>query len=209
MAEVGARLLMVIFAFNISLASAADASERVIIAFGDSLTAGYGLASRQAFPAQLEDRLRRDGFDVRVRNAGVSGDTTAGGRARLDWSVTEPVDLVIVELGANDALRGIDPAVAKRNLDDILTRLVARDIAVLIAGMRAPPNLGAAYALTFDRIYPDLAAKHDLPLYPFFLEGVAAQPELNLSDGLHPNADGIRRIVDAIAPHVKAALGRP
>ncbi|MDP6708848.1 MAG: arylesterase [Alphaproteobacteria bacterium] len=184
----------------------AAAAERVIVAFGDSLVAGYGLAQADAFPAVLQARLRRDGLDVRVRNAGVSGDTTAGGRARLDWALASPVDLVIVELGANDALRGVPPKTAKANLDAILARLKAKGVTVLIAGMRAPPNLGRGYVEAFDAIYPALAAKHALPLYPFFLEGVAARPELNQQDGLHPNAAGVRRIVEGIAPHVKAAL---
>ncbi len=184
----------------------AVAAERVIVAFGDSLIAGFGLAEAEAFPAVLERRLRRDGLAVRVQNAGVSGDTTAGGRSRLDWALRAPVDLVILELGANDALRGVPPATAKRNLDAILTRLRDKGTPVLLAGMRAPPNLGRAYVSAFDAIFPALAAKHGVALYPFFLAGVAARPKLNQRDGLHPNAEGVRRIVEAILPHVKKAL---
>ncbi len=182
------------------------AAEPVVVAFGDSLTAGLGLSQRDAFPAVLERRLRQDGIQVRVRNAGVSGDTTAGGRSRLDWTLQGPVDLVILELGANDALRGVPAEAAKRNLDAILGRLASKGIPVLLAGMRAPPNHGRDYVRAFDAIFPALAAKHEVPLYPFFLAGVAARPGLNQQDGLHPNAEGVSRIVEGILPHVKLAL---
>lgn len=207
MAGTCARVLAIMCLSVLFLASPTGAAERIIVAFGDSLTAGYGLAPDDAFAAVLERRLRRDGLDVRVEDAGVSGDTTAGGRARLDWAVNEPVDLVIVELGGNDMLRGVPPETTRDNLDAILKRLKERDIPVLIAGMLASRNLGRDYAEAFDAIYPELAEKHDLPLYPFFLEGVAGRPELNLNDGLHPNAAGVRRIVDGILPYVKRALG--
>ena len=207
MARAGARLLRAICALALLGASPVAAGERLVVAFGDSLTAGYGLAPAESFSAVLERRLRQDGIEVRVENAGVSGDTTAGGRARLDWSVNGPADLVIVALGANDMLRGVAPEVTRDNLDAILSELKRRGIPVLLAGMRAPRNLGREYVEAFDAIYPALAQKHGLALYPFFLEGVAARPELNLDDGLHPNAAGVRRIVEGIAPYVMRTLG--
>lgn len=177
-----------------------------IVALGDSLTAGYGLAPGQGFPARLEAALRSKGFDVTVIDAGVSGDTTAGGLARLDWSVGPQADGVIVELGANDALRGQDPAATKANLDAILARLAQRRLPVLLAGMRAPRNLGADYAARFDALYPALAQVHGTALYPFFLEGVAADPALNQPDGLHPTAAGIDIIVAGILPQAGALV---
>ncbi len=182
------------------------AGESVILAFGDSLTAGFGLSARDAFPEQLARALHTAGVDATVINSGVSGDTTAGGRARLDWSLPEKVDLVIVELGANDGLRGIEPAETEANLDAILAALDAREIPVLLAGMLAPPNLGREYANAFDTIFPRLAARHDVAFYPFFLEGVAADAALNQPDGIHPNAAGVARIVARITPHVIRAL---
>ncbi len=173
---------------------------------GDSLAAGYGLALADAFPARLEAALRADGYAVEVLNAGVSGDTTAGGRARLDWTLADAPDAVIVELGANDGVRGIDPGRVFDNLDAIVGELKARGVAVLLAGMRAPPNYGRAYGEAFNSIYPRLADKHDVPLYPFFLEGIAARPEFNQPDGLHPNARGVEAIVERIAPYVKRLL---
>lgn len=191
-----------------SLPAAAGEAPIRLLALGDSLTAGYGLERANAFPAQLERALRGQGLNVTVENAGVSGDTSAGGRARLGWllGATRALqpdavpDAVIVELGINDALRGFDPEVTQANLDAILAELKARDIPVLLAGMRAPPNLGAAFVQRFDAIYPRLAARHGIPLYPFFLEGVAAVRALNLPDGLHPNADGIAEITRRITP---------
>ena len=177
-----------------------------IAVIGDSLTAGYGLAPADAFPVGLEAALRAAGRDVEVLNAGVSGDTTAGGRARIDWLLADAPDAVIVELGANDGLRGIDPARVFANLDAILARLDAAGVAVLLTGMRAPPNYGRAYGKAFEAVYPRLADKHDVPLYPFFLEGVAARPELNQHDGIHPNARGVARIVEGILPYVKRML---
>lgn len=177
-----------------------------VVALGDSLTAGYMLPARDAFPTQLEAALRKAGMNVTVANAGVSGDTTAQGLARLDWSVPDGVDAVIVELGANDALRGLDPAQARANLDAIVTRLKQRGIAVMLAGMVAPRNLGADYVRSFDSIYPDLARKHDVPLYPFFLEGIAGNPALLIGDQLHPSGAGVAEIVRRILPSVQAFL---
>jgi len=177
-----------------------------LLAFGDSLTAGYGLPQGDGFVPRLEAALRKEGLDVRVINAGVSGDTTAGGLARLDWvlaSVNGGADAAIVELGANDGLRGFDPRTTEANLDAILSRLRNRDIAVLLAGMWAPPNLGREYADAFNALYPRLAEKHGVALYPFFLDGVAAQADLNQGDGIHPNADGVAVIVRRILPTVK------
>ncbi len=188
---------------------AARAAGLRILAFGDSLTAGYMLDGGDAFPAKLEAALRGAGYDARVANAGVSGDTTADGLARIDWALADPYDYAIVELGANDALRGLDPEAAYANLDAILARLAAHRIKVLLAGMLAPPNLGADYAKAFDAIFPRLAGKHGVPLYPFFLDGVALHPELQLADGLHPNARGVDTIVARILPAVEALLGPP
>ena len=179
-----------------------------LLAFGDSLTAGYGLPQSQGFAAQLEARLRAAGITVTVINAGVSGDTTAGGRARLDWTLADPPDAVILELGANDGLRGIEPRVSRDNLDAILTRLRSRNIPVLFAGMYAPPNLGKEYGTEFRNVYEDLATRHDIDFYPFFLDGVAGLPDLNLNDGIHPNAAGIAVIVERILPAVQRMLAR-
>jgi acyl-CoA thioesterase-1 len=179
-----------------------------IVAFGDSLMAGHGLADTDAFPAKLEASLRSKGYDVRVANAGVSGDTATAGLARLDWSIPNEVDAVIVELGANDALRAIDPAVTRKSLDTIIRRLKERRIEVLLAGMHAPRNLGAEYVAAFDRIYPDLAKAHDVPLYPFFLDGVATEAKFNQRDGIHPTAAGIEVIVARILPAVEQLIER-
>ena len=187
-------------------ASAADPLR--IVAFGDSLMAGYGLARADAFPVKLEAALRAKGHDVRIANAGVSGDTASGGLARLDWSVPSGTDAVILELGANDALRGVDPAVTRKSLDTIIRRLKERRIEILLAGMQAPPNLGAKYAGDFDRIFPELARTHDLPLYPFFLDGVATEAKLNQRDGVHPTTEGIDRIVVRILPAVEQLIAR-
>jgi acyl-CoA thioesterase-1 len=185
-------------------ARAADTIRLLVL--GDSLAAGYGLPAPSNFPNRLEAALRDKGYDVEVINAGVSGDTTAGGRARLAWALNDDPDAVIVELGANDALRGLEPGVAYDNLDAILTTLGEKRIPALLAGMRAPPNLGAEYGAAFDAIYPKLAEKHGVALYPFFLDGVAARPELNQDDGIHPNAAGVYRIVTAILPHVERLI---
>lgn len=179
-----------------------------LLVLGDSLTAGYGLPREEGFVPVLERALREAGHDVEVINAGVSGDTTAGGLARLDWALGEPVEAAIVELGANDALRALPPEEARKNLDAILTRLKREEIPVLLAGMRAPPNLGREYAQAFEAIFPDLAEKHDVLLYPFFLEGVAADPSLNQPDGIHPNARGVEVVVENILPRVRDLLGQ-
>jgi acyl-CoA thioesterase I len=179
-----------------------------IVALGDSLTAGYGLMSAAAFPVVLERELKKKGLAVAIANAGVSGDTATGGKARLDWSVPDGTDLVIVELGANDGLRGIDPKITEAALDDILTRLKARRIAPLLTGMRAPANYGAEYGRAFEAVFRRLAEKHRVPLYPFFLEGVAGDPMLNLPDGIHPTAAGIEKIVAGILPMVEAEVRR-
>jgi acyl-CoA thioesterase-1 len=177
-----------------------------MVVLGDSLSAGLGLSASAAFPARLQKALKAKGIDVDTSNAGVSGDTTSGGRDRLDWSVPEGTEAVILELGANDALRGIDPKVTRAALADILTRLQARKIAVLLCGMVAPPNYGADYSARFNAIYPDLAKAFQVPLYPFFLEGVASDARLNQADGLHPSAEGIDVIVKNILPTVEAFL---
>ncbi|MFQ5972410.1 MAG: arylesterase [Alphaproteobacteria bacterium] len=180
----------------------------VIVALGDSLTAGFGLGTDDAFPARLERALGRAGVSVVVVDAGVSGDTTAGGRTRLDWVLADAPDLVIVELGANDGLRGLDPASTFDNLDDILTRLGERGVEALLAGMLAPPNLGREYGDAFNGNYRRLAEKHGVVFYPFFLDGVAGRLELNQADGIHPNAAGVDIIVEGILPYVIEALKR-
>jgi acyl-CoA thioesterase I len=179
-----------------------------IVALGDSLTAGYGLAGNEAFPAQLQRALKARGLAANVVNAGVSGDTATGGLARLDWSVPDGTDAVILELGANDALRGFDPAVTRKALDAMLHRLQERKIPVLLCGMLAPPNLGTEYGRAFNAIYPDLARETGAILYPFFLAGVAADPKLNQSDGLHPTAAGVAVIVDRILRQVEQLIAR-
>jgi acyl-CoA thioesterase-1 len=188
----------------------AGAAERPvrIVALGDSLTAGYGLAVDAAFPARLEKALATKGLSVTVANAGVSGDTASGGLARLDWSVPEGTEAVIVALGANDMLRGIDPKVTRKALEEIVRRLKARRIEVLLAGMRAAPNLGADYGRAFEAIYSDLAKSYDLLLYPFFLDGVAADASFNQRDGMHPSAAGVDRIVAGILPTAVQLVAR-
>lgn len=177
-----------------------------ILAFGDSLTAGYNLPPSKSFAAQLEQRLLEQGHQVRVTNAGLSGDTTSGGRARLGWSLEDKPDLVILELGANDGLRGLDPAVMRENLEAMIMQSRQAGARIILAGMKAPVNWGVAYRQEFERVFPELAEKHELPLYPFFLEGVIGNQALLLDDGLHPNAEGVRRIVDGIAPLVLQQL---
>ena len=179
-----------------------------IVALGDSLTAGYGLAANEAFPAQLERALKAKGVAVKIVNAGVSGDTATGGLARFEWSVPDGTDAVILELGANDALRGFDPAITRKALDTMLHRLQERKIPVLLCGMMAPPNLGAEYGRAFNAIYPDLSAQTGAILYPFFLAGVAADPKLNQSDGLHPTAAGVTVIVARMLPEVEELIAR-
>jgi acyl-CoA thioesterase-1 len=188
------------------VAAAADSIE--IVGFGDSLMAGYQLDAGQSFPEKLEVALREKGHDVTVANAGVSGDTSSGGLSRLDWSVPDGTDLVILELGANDMLRGISPEITERNLDAMIARLRERGIAVLLAGMVAAPNLGEDYGEAFDGIFPRLAEKYGLVLYPFFLDGVAANTGLLLGDGMHPNPQGVDRMVERAMPAVERALAR-
>jgi acyl-CoA thioesterase I len=179
-----------------------------ILALGDSLTAGLGLDPQQSFPAKLEAALKAKGRDVIVMNAGVSGDTTAQGAARLDWSLTDDVDAVLVELGANDALRGLPVPQAEAALDEILSKLKAKNLPTLVLGMRAPPNLGPDYGSAFEIMYPNLSTKHGAALYSFFLEGVAADASLNQADGIHPNVKGVDEIVRRVLPEVEALLAR-
>lgn len=189
--------------------TAAETSKPLrIVAFGDSLTAGFGLRTKHAFPAQLQNVLRERGHNVVVTNAGVSGDTTAGGLKRLSWAVPKNTDAVILELGANDALRGIDPVVTRANLEKIISKLKQQDIAILLAGMRSPANWGDTYAEDFDAIFPDLAKKHDLVFYPFFLDGVILNPKLNLDDGMHPTPKGVAEIVKRILPSTEELIER-
>lgn len=211
-AQMGVWLAIVNLALGLAMsqATAADPDKRPVelVAFGDSLTAGYMLAPGDAFPVQLEKALKARGHAVTVANAGVSGDTTSGGLARIAWAVPETADGVILELGANDALRGIDPVTARANLDRILSEFSRRGIPVLIAGMQAPRNWGDDYARTFDAMYASLAQSHGALLYPFFLDGVALDPGLNLGDGLHPNAKGVARIVERILPLTEDLITR-
>lgn len=190
-------------------AAVADDDTITIVALGDSLTAGYLLGPDEGFPEQLEKALGEAGHEnVKVVNAGVSGDTTSGGLARLDWAVGAEADAVILELGANDALRAIDPDVTRRNLDEIVSRLKERNLPILLAGMYAPPNLGRDYGSEFNPIYPALAEREGLVFYPFFLEGVAGDRTLNLGDGIHPTAEGVRLIVKGILPEVEELIAR-
>lgn len=177
-----------------------------IVAFGDSLTAGYNLPQAAAFPSQLEKALRAKGFDVEIINAGVSGDTTTSAMARLDWSIPDGTDGVIMELGANDALRGVDPGLTENNFRIMLQKLQDRGIPVLLAGMLAPRNMGENYVKLFDGMYRPLAAQFNATYYPFFLQGVAGDPKLNLGDGIHPNAEGVAVIVKNILPTVEDFL---
>ncbi len=191
------------------VATPAFAREKLILAFGDSLTAGYGLPPAQSFPAQLQAALRKNGIAARVHNGGVSGDTSAAGRARLTWvlaSLKAKPDLVILELGANDMLRGLSPVQTRANLDAMMAELKRRNIRVIMAGMRASPNMGKTYQAQFDPIYPALARKYGARLYPFFMTGVVAQKPLLLPDGMHPNTRGVAVIVRRIYPLVAAAI---
>ena len=197
---------LILFVTLCGAISSARAETFTVVGFGDSLMAGFSLGPGEGFTDKLQAALRAKGHDVTIANAGVSGDTTSGGLARLDWSVPDGTRLVILELGANDMLRGVSPNITQKNLDEMLAKLKARKIAVLLAGMRAAPNLGADYQTAFDAIYPKLAAKYDVPLYPFFLDGVAGQPGLQLEDGLHPNPKGVDAMVERILPTVEKAI---
>ena len=188
--------------------AAPDKKPLTIVALGDSLTAGYGLPQSAAFPTVLEQALRARGHAVTIVNAGVSGDTAAAGLERLDWSVPDDADGVIVELGANDMLRGLDPARTRETIDTIVKRLQARNIPVLLVGMYAGRNLGPDYVASFDSIFPDVAKRYDVVLYPFFLEGIAGDPKLNLPEGLHPTAEGVKVIVERMLPTVESFLSR-
>lgn len=198
-----------ILVLSVMPANAGDGAKPIkIVAFGDSLTAGYMLQPSEAFPVQLQAALKAQGHSVDIINAGVSGDTTSGGLERLEWSIPDGTDAVIVELGANDALRGIDPKQARASLDAILSKLKARNVDVLLAGMYAPSNWGEDYRAAFDRIYPELAQQYGTLLYPFFLEGVATDAKLNMGDGLHPTGAGVAEIVKRILPKVEELLAR-
>jgi acyl-CoA thioesterase-1 len=191
----------------LAAAPAGAASPRVL-ALGDSLTAGYGLPPGEAFPIRLQARLSEDGYAAQIANGGVSGDTSAGGLARLDWALADKPDAVLVEFGANDMLRGIDPKVTYDNLDKMLARLAQSGAKILLLGMKAASNWGREYQASFDAIFPALAEKYRVPLYPFFLDGVAADAALNQADGLHPNPRGVAIIVDRVAPYLERLLGR-
>jgi acyl-CoA thioesterase-1 len=198
-----------LLAANILFVMPVSAKEEIkLLILGDSLTAGYGLLPGEAFPVKLERALKARGHDVRVINAGVSGDTSAGGLARLDWVLGDKPQAAIVELGANDALRGLDPEKMRTNLDKILTRLEHDNIPTLFAGMKAPPNLGRDYTLKYSKVFDELAAAHKVLYYPFFLEGVATHQELNQADGLHPSPAGVAIIVQSILPKVQELLQR-
>lgn len=179
-----------------------------LVAFGDSLTAGLGLDQSDAYPAQLEKTLKAKGYDVAIANAGVSGDTASAAAQRIDWSVPDGTDGVIIALGGNDILRGIDPAITRKAMTDIIMRLKQRGIPVLLAGMQASANLGADFAKSFDAIFPELAGQHGLVFMPFFLEGVATDPALNQPDGIHPNREGVAVIVDNIFPYAVELIER-
>jgi acyl-CoA thioesterase I len=191
----------------VSNATGAQKTEALqIVGFGDSLMAGYELPESDGFPAVLQAALIAKGFNVSVANAGVSGDTTTGGLERLDWSIPDGTKLVILELGGNDALRGISPKITRDNLDQMITRLKERNIAVILAGMLAPPNMGTDYEAAFNAIYPELAAKHTIPLIPFFLNGVAGNAALQLQDRLHPNRQGVDVMVENAMPFIAAQV---
>lgn len=201
-------LLAGLWALGAVLVAPVAAEPVRIVAFGNSLTAGLGLEAKDAFPVKLEAALKAKGYDVRIVNAGVSGDTATAGLARLDWSIPQGTHAVILELGANDALRGISPAVPRLALDAMIRRLKQRKIEVLLTGMRAPPNLGSEYAAAFDRIYSDIAKTHDLLLYPFFLDGITVDSRLIQPDGMHPTPAGVDVIVDRILPPVEKLISR-
>ncbi len=190
----------------VAWAAPATAETFRVVGFGDSLMAGYNLGPNEGFPQKLEAALKARGHDVSVANAGVSGDTTSGGLSRLDWSVPDGTDLVILELGANDMLRGLPPQITEDNLDRMMASLKARGIGIVLVGMLAAPKLGPDYATAFNGIYPKLAAKYGVPLVPFFLDGVAANPSLQLEDGLHPNAAGVDRMVEGALPIIEPLI---
>jgi acyl-CoA thioesterase-1 len=192
----------------VALSLPAGGEERVVVAFGDSLTAGFGVSPEEAWPALIDARLRREGYPYRVVNAGVSGDTTAGGVRRVDWVLRNRPDVAVVALGANDGLRGLSTDAMRANLTTIVERLRAGGARVLVAGMEVPPNYGAAYARAFRGVFPEVARQSGVPLMPFLLDGVAADPRLNQADGIHPNPAGHRAIADRVWPHLVALLAR-
>jgi acyl-CoA thioesterase-1 len=204
------RFVFAAAAFGLVFAASPASAERLlkIVAFGDSLTAGYGLPANEAFPAKLQQALAGRGIKVEIVNAGVSGDTTSGGLARLDWSVPADTDAVILELGANDAMRGVDPAVTRKALDEILQRLKHRGTPVLLCGMYAPPNMGDEFGKAYRDMYPALAQHYGAILYPFFLDQVAGHAELNQADGIHPTAKGVDRVVEGILPKVEELIAK-
>jgi acyl-CoA thioesterase-1 len=204
-----ARLPALVIAALLVAAAPAPGAERIIVALGDSLTAGLGVAADEAYPALLEARLRREGFDYRVVNAGVSGDTSAGGRRRVEWALRAQPEIVIVALGANDGLRGQPVAALRENLVRIVERCRAGGARVLLAGMRLPPNYGEAYGRDFAAVFPEVARRTGAALAPFLLDGVAADPRLNQGDGIHPNAEGHRIIADRLWPHLRPLLAKP
>ncbi|HXJ84422.1 MAG TPA: arylesterase [Candidatus Methylomirabilis sp.] len=199
---------MALWALLMCLVARAGAEERVIVAFGDSLTAGLGVPAEQSYPSVLMAKLRADGYSYRVVNAGVSGDTTAGGLRRVDWALRAHPEIVILELGINDAFRGQDLSGVRANLDQLVARFQAAGARVLIAGMRLPPNYGSRYGAEFQRLYEEVSTKRRAPLMPFFLNGVGGNPSLNQMDGIHPTAEGYRVIVDRLWPYLKPLLKR-
>lgn len=195
---------------SLALANQNAVSDRplAVVGFGDSLMSGFQLPIQDSFTAQLEKALKDKGVNVTITNAGVAGETTTDGVSRLDWSVPEGTDLVILEFGANDALRGIDPAISEKNLSDILEKLKERNVQVILAGMLAPPNMGNDYAEKFNAIFPRLAEKYDVPLYPFFLDGVATVKSLQLADGEHPNTEGVAKMVEGFLPLMEKTISQ-
>lgn len=203
----GFAAFLLTLALGFTVTTAARAEPLQLVGFGDSLMAGYQLPPEDAFPARLEKALKAKGHDIVIANAGVSGDTTSGGLARIDWSVPDGTKGVILELGANDALRGIPPEESRKNLVSMIEKLKSRNIAVLLVGMIAPPNMGDDYAARFNPIYPELAAKYGVELYPFFLDGVVENPGLKLEDGMHPNDEGIGVMVERFLPYAERFIG--
>ncbi|MDQ0318023.1 acyl-CoA thioesterase-1 [Pararhizobium capsulatum DSM 1112] len=202
----GFAAFLLTLAVGFTVTSATQAETLQMVGFGDSLMAGYQLPAEDAFPARLEKALKAKGHDIVITNAGVSGDTTSGGLARIDWSVPDGTKGVILELGANDALRGIPPEESRKNLVAMIEKLSIRKIPVLLVGMLAPPNMGEDYAKRFNPIYPDLSATYFVDLYPFFLDGVVENPALKIEDGMHPNAEGVQVMVDKFLPYAERFL---
>jgi acyl-CoA thioesterase I len=202
------RALVAVLVASLAFAGTVHAAERIVVAFGDSLTAGLGVMPDESYPAQLQARLRADGYAYRVVNAGASGDTTAGGLRRVDWALKNKPDIVIVALGANDAMRGQDLASVRANLDGIVARFQKAGARVLVAGMEVPPNYGARYAADFRRLYVEVARKRGAAFMPFLLDGVAGNPQLNQPDGIHPTAEGYRIVMDHLWPYLEPMLTR-